>query len=82
VIRQELIRKNQKIRVSEISPGFVRTEIEEAGGYVPFGEDWLAQVGYPCLKDFDVSQTVNFLLMTPYNVNITELIVKPVGEKC
>ena len=35
----------------------------------------------PLLKSSDISQTVLFMLMTPYDVNITEMIVKPIGEK-
>jgi len=35
----------------------------------------------PILKSADVSQTVLFMLMTPYDVNITEMIIKPTGEK-
>lgn len=34
----------------------------------------------PILKSADISQTVLFMLMTPYEVNINEMIVKPVGE--
>jgi NADP-dependent 3-hydroxy acid dehydrogenase YdfG len=33
------------------------------------------------LKSSDISQAVLFMLMTPYDVNITEMIVKPVGER-
>lgn len=36
---------------------------------------------FPFLRDVDVSQAVGFLLMTPYSVNITELIIKPTGER-
>ena len=35
----------------------------------------------PMLKSSDISQAVLFMLMTPYEVNITEMIVKPVGER-
>jgi len=35
----------------------------------------------PMLKGSNISQTVLFMLMTPYEVNITEMIVKPIGEK-
>ena len=29
----------------------------------------------------DVSKAVMYLLSTPYNVNVTELTIRPVGEK-
>ena len=34
---------------------------------------------FPILKGSDLAQTVQFMLMTPYDVNITELIVRPAG---
>lgn len=64
----------------EISPGAVETEIQIAGGFVPLGNSWLEKKGYPALKDADVAQTVMFLLMTPFSVNLTEIIIKPTGE--
>ena len=60
----------------EISPGFVSTDI--GGGSLKTPE---IKAAFPMLKGSDVAQTVQFILMTPYEVNITELIVKPVGEK-
>jgi NADP-dependent 3-hydroxy acid dehydrogenase YdfG len=44
-------------------------------------ESFLEKMEMVALKDSDVSQTVLFMLMVPYNVNITEMIVKPVGER-
>lgn len=32
------------------------------------------------LQDSDVAQAVGFLLMTPYSVNMSEIIIKPTGE--
>jgi NADP-dependent 3-hydroxy acid dehydrogenase YdfG len=63
----------------EISPGFVKTKIFKSGGYVENDEEFFKSV--PCLNSSDVSQAVNFLLMTDYSVNITEIIIKPTGEK-
>lgn len=64
----------------EISPGCVETEIQVASGYAKAGENWLKEKDFPALKDSDVSQSVLFLLMTPYSVNITEIVIKPTGE--
>ncbi|KAL7048551.1 hypothetical protein ACKWTF_003386 [Chironomus riparius] len=76
-MRQELNKlKDVKVRVCEISPGFVSTDL--GGGSLKTPE---IKAVFPMLKSSDVSQTVLFILMTPYEVNITELIVKPVGEK-
>ncbi|CAO1333025.1 unnamed protein product [Diamesa tonsa] len=79
VIRQELIcMNNTKIRVSNISPGAVKTDIGVAAGFSKPTEGHFDDI--PHLKDFNVSQSVLYLLSTPYNVNVTELTVRPVGE--
>jgi NADP-dependent 3-hydroxy acid dehydrogenase YdfG len=57
----------------------VDTEIFEAGGW---SKDAYPMVqGMPALTSANVSQTVLFMLMTPYTVNITDIIVKPTGER-
>jgi len=82
VLRMELLKKkNKKIRVAEISPGGVETEIIQASGITGFDTSLLKEQDFPMLQDADVAQSVMFLLMTPYSVNITELIIKPTGEK-
>lgn len=80
VLRQELISfGNDKIRVSNLSPGSVRTDIVVTGGLAESKEEFFDS--HPVLLPEDVSQSVLFLLMTPFNVNITELTIKPVGER-
>jgi NADP-dependent 3-hydroxy acid dehydrogenase YdfG len=83
-IRHEMIKNgNLKVRICEICPGAVDTEIFAAGGWTKDSKDksFLKEMDMPALKDSDVSQTVMFMLMLPYSVNVTEMIVKPVGEK-
>lgn len=63
----------------EISPGGVDTDILIAGGYVKPGEK-VSNEDLKLLRSSDISQGVIFLLTTPYNVNITEIVIKPVGE--
>lgn len=79
IIRQELIvSNNDKIRVANVSPGIVKTNIGHAGGRLN------ADVHYDSLahlESVDVSQSVAYLLSTPYNVNVTQITIKPVGEK-
>lgn len=78
VLRQELIlQDNSKIRVSNLSPGAVRTEMSTPQNVNP--DDFFAKKSV--LMSEDVSQAVKFLLEIPYNVNITQLTIKPVGEK-
>lgn len=83
VVRQELVTaKNEKIRVTNLSPGAVKTEMAVAAGMVPVGFD--IELMYKHISHLtadNVSQTVMFLLEVPYNVNITQLTIQPVGEK-
>ncbi|XP_070501684.1 farnesol dehydrogenase-like [Chironomus tepperi] len=81
-MRQELNKlKDTKIRVCEISPGGVLTEIGGDSMNTPEMKAMIESGMFPMLKSSDISQTVLFMLMTPYEVNITEMIVKPVGER-
>ncbi|CAG9800076.1 unnamed protein product [Chironomus riparius] len=81
-MRQELNKlKDTKIRVCEISPGGVHTEIGGDSLNSPEMKEMIESGLVPILKGSDISQTVLFMLMTPYEVNITEMIVKPVGER-
>lgn len=79
IIRQELIvNGNDKIRVSNLSPGVVKTNIMIAGKAFQSEADY-DNVAH--LQSEDISQGVLYLLETPYNVNVTQLTIKPVGEK-
>jgi len=81
-IRQELvIADNKKVRVTSLSPGGVATEIRDAAGAPPRSVKEQQQYEERTLKPEDVSHSVMFLLSTPYTVNITELTIRPVGEK-
>lgn len=64
-----------------LSPGYVATEIGVAGGYVNPDDDHSALGDMPSLKSEDIAHSIMFLLSTPYNVNISEITIKPVGEK-
>lgn len=79
IIRQELIVSgNDKIRVSNLSPGVVKTNIMIAGKAFESEADY-DNVAH--LQSENISQCVIYLLETPFNVNVTQLTIKPVGEK-
>lgn len=83
VFRRELIfEENDKIRVSNISPGCVKTDIMMNCGYVTDkkANDELFTT-FPNMQPEDIADTIRYVLETPYNVNISELTIKPVGEK-
>lgn len=62
-----------------MSPGAVNTEIACAGDFIVGAG---SEDEKPKLLPDDVSQCVMFLLSTPFTVNVTDIIVKPVGERC
>lgn len=78
VIRSELaFHGRHKVRVSNISPGKVDTEIMASAGITD--DDWYT----PCpkaLQPEDVSQAICYMLSTPEHVLIQDIIMKPVGD--
>lgn len=79
VMRQELIvQKNDKIRISNLSPALVATEAFVAGGFVDDLEEFLNF--FPHLQSENVSEILLFLLQAPLHVNITQMTVKAIGE--
>jgi NADP+-dependent farnesol dehydrogenase len=78
IFRQDLIQQEcGKIRVTNLSPGLVKTEIIERSG-IKDTEAFFQM--FPALQPEDVAATVVFLLSTPVSVNITELTIRPTGE--
>lgn len=79
IVRQELIVDgDEKIRVSTISPGTIKTNVRVTGGWENTEEFYKTR---PCLDPKEVAASINYLMTTPYNVNITELSIRPVGER-
>jgi NADP+-dependent farnesol dehydrogenase len=83
MLRRDLIfGENDKIRVSNVSPGCIKTDIVINCGLVENEEARDERYNrIPHLESEDVADAINYLLETPYNVNISELTIKPVGEK-
>ncbi|KAF2902138.1 hypothetical protein ILUMI_04046 [Ignelater luminosus] len=84
-LRQELNSIGSKIKISSVSPGYVKTQIFEAGAKasglpgIPTEQLTLLEK-LPSLQAKDVADAVLYVLSTPPHVQIHELIVKPVGE--
>lgn len=80
VLRQELIFTDckDKVRITSISPGEVKTDIIDAAGFQGSAEDYYSSI--PVLLPEDVSESVIYCLSTPPRVNITELMIRPTGE--
>lgn len=79
IVRQELIVSgDEKIRVSSISPGTIKTSVRVTAGWKNTEEFYRTR---PHLEPKEVAASVIYLLSTPYNVNVTELAIRPIGEK-
>lgn len=79
-LRQELVRIGSKIKISSISPGYVKSEF-----FV--GKQWPTEFvevlkSSPNLEVEDVANAVLYVLGTPPHVQVHELIIQPVGEAC
>ncbi|KAG5678336.1 hypothetical protein PVAND_008021 [Polypedilum vanderplanki] len=79
VLRQELALSeySKKIRVTSISPGEVKTEMVAAAG----GDAEKYYETIPFLLPEDVAESVIYVLSTPARVNVTEVIIRPTGER-
>jgi NADP+-dependent farnesol dehydrogenase len=82
VLRQELASSSQlkdKIRVASVSPGEVKTEMVEASGFKGSVDEYFDSV--PTLHAEDIAEGVVYILSTPLRVNVTELTIRPTGER-
>lgn len=69
--------KNRKVRVTNIAPGVVLTNLYKNADVKTDDED--AVYKNPILRAKDVADQVIYLLTTPYEVHITNLIVRATG---
>ncbi|XP_046431809.1 farnesol dehydrogenase-like [Neodiprion fabricii] len=76
-VRRELAVANSRIKITSVSPGFVKTDIMRASG-VPNPEHFLDNI--PHLQPKSIADGVLYVLGTPEDVQVTELSIRPVGE--
>ncbi|KAF5299367.1 hypothetical protein FQR65_LT09408 [Abscondita terminalis] len=87
ILRQELNAMKTKIKISDVSPGFVSTNIFKAMVYESGGTDEAYESlknrldSYPALEAKDIASAVLYVLSTPPHCQVHELIIKPVGER-
>ncbi|KAK9738769.1 short chain dehydrogenase [Popillia japonica] len=68
-IRRELATSGSKIRVTNLSPGLVESEM--AAGLID---------KYPYIKSEDIAKGVTYIISQPAGVNVAELTLRPAGE--
>lgn len=73
-LRTELRDRKSNIRVSEISPGLVRTEFAPRSGSSSTYE------GRPCLESQDIAEAIEFVLAAPQHVQIHDVLVRPTQQ--
>ncbi|XP_044733151.1 farnesol dehydrogenase-like [Chrysoperla carnea] len=78
-LRLELARTQQKIKVTSISPGLVKTEFLEKCGVL--GSDLgIPMNDFLALEPEDVAKAILYVIKTPPNIEITELMIRSTGE--
>jgi NADP+-dependent farnesol dehydrogenase len=80
-LRQELVCSDSKdkIRITSISPGEVKTEMVVASGFEGNTDEYFSSV--PLLLPEDIADGVVYVLSTPPRVSVAELTIRPTGER-
>ncbi|XP_046738885.1 farnesol dehydrogenase-like isoform X2 [Diprion similis] len=83
-LRMECARNKRRIKVTNLSPGTVQTEIVVGFGNLSekLSEEDMAELSQHkvTLQSKDIADAVLYVLETPPHVEIRELIIKPLGE--
>ncbi|KAK7864245.1 hypothetical protein R5R35_009513 [Gryllus longicercus] len=77
-LRKELVAAKSRIRVTEVSPGFVKTDILESSGVDSETLKRLEKI--PFMQPEDIADIVLYALGVPPHVQIHEVMVYPVGQ--
>ena len=75
-LRQELVAENSPIKLGTISPGMVETEFQTVAA--PDGN--YAGYEYPPLRAEDVADAVLYMLSAPRNVQISDILMRPLSQ--
>ncbi|KAF5302098.1 hypothetical protein FQR65_LT08649 [Abscondita terminalis] len=74
-LRRELNALNLKIKISSVSPGFVQTEM------VNINSEFITNES-ECLLPEDIASAVIYILSTPAHVQVHDLLIRSVGQRC
>ncbi|GJQ80413.1 hypothetical protein Trydic_g12272 [Trypoxylus dichotomus] len=79
-LRNELAHLGSNIRVSSLSPGFVKTEIPVTSKMITEEAYKRVKEVAPALESEDIADAVLYMLSTPLHVQVTELTIRPIRE--
>ncbi|MAS93874.1 MAG: short-chain dehydrogenase [Verrucomicrobiales bacterium] len=80
-LRQELRQADNLTRVSSISPGFVDTELLDEYFATGAGGSKYDKIGYPILQPQEIADLVLHQLTMPKTAEVTDILVRPTGQK-
>ncbi len=81
-LRQELRASGSRVRVSCLSPGFVDTQLLDE--YFTTGDEQGFQksdIGYDILQPEDMAELAMHQICAPSRVDVTDILVRPTGQK-
>ncbi len=78
-LRQELRAAGNPTRVSQVSPGFVETELLDIY-FQGTGANRYSAADYPILQPEDVASTVLHMLTAPDHMDVTDVLMRPTGQ--
>lgn len=84
-LRIELNRRNSKIKISCITPGYIESELMDIvreTNQNPAVQKYLDsfQTNMPALLPEDMADSILYMLAAPPNVHVYDIIIRPVGE--
>lgn len=71
-LRLDINREKLPIKVTSVSPGYVKTEFQAVAGIGP--------LPFPGLSSLDVAEAVTYALSTAPHVNVKEIIIEATGN--
>jgi len=78
-LRRELLSTNGRIKVTQISPGLVKTGFHEKY-YKSLDAAESIYTQFTPLNSTDIAEVVVFVLSQPENVQINDILMRPVGQ--
>ncbi|KAK9892502.1 hypothetical protein WA026_020492 [Henosepilachna vigintioctopunctata] len=79
-LSNELKALGSRIKVTSISPGYVETEIVKVNGFLQNETITKLEKSAPRMYPVDIANAAAYVIRTPPHVQVSELILQPLGE--